>query len=320
MRFSFPALLCAALAAVASAPGVFADEVSAPREIRTRHFLFQYEAEHEQVAAGLARIAEKVRTRHCSLIRPCYGGTITVKIARTEDEFLDLQPYNAHIDWAAGVAYSSLSLVILRMDKRMLLSISETFEHEVSHILLLNAVKKRPPRWFIEGLAIHQAGQNLVERFERVAAATMSDGPFPFSELVDTFPEGEHRRSLAYAQSGLFVSYMVARFGIPKTRKLVRALAWGMPIDTATRKAFGTTLADLEEEWVDSLGSYAWLMTATSSWTVWGLLTLLFLLAVVVKRRRTVLRKREMEREEADWEYMNGGRSRRDGTDNTYLN
>jgi hypothetical protein len=173
--------------------------------LRTRHFVFQYAPQQEKVAQRLSRRAEAIRARHCKLIEPCFDGAITVQIAQTEDGFLDLQPYRAHIDWAAGVAYAELQLIILRVDKDMLLSLDETFEHEVSHVLLLQATKERPPRWFIEGMAIIQADQDLIERFERVSAATLSDSTLRLDEIAESFPastEGSPRPALPQGLPG----------------------------------------------------------------------------------------------------------------------
>ena len=62
-------------------------------------------------------------------------------------------------------------------------------------------------------------------------------------------------------------------------------------------------LEQVEQDWLDTLGSYAWLKALTSSWMLWSAISLLFLVAVFVKRRRTRRRKRQMEIEERDWEY-----------------
>jgi hypothetical protein len=274
------------------------------QSVRTPHFHIQYHEQQEKVARRLAADAERIRLRHCRLIRPCYDGLTTVQVASSEEEFLDVQPHGAHIDWAAGVAYAPLSLIILRVDKDMLLTLDETFEHEVSHILLLKATTKRPPRWFIEGLAIVQARQNLIEKFEAVATATAREDPLPLSAIRRSFPSTAGGRSLAYAKSGLFVSYVINRFGEDAVRELVTALSYGMTIEDAFVKVFGFSVEELEEEWSGGLSSYAWLKVLTTDWVLWGGMTLLFLLAVAVKWRRTRRRKREMEEEERDWDFI----------------
>ena len=274
------------------------------REKTTRHFKFLYHAEQQRLVVHLSKLAEEVRASHCKLIKPCYGGKITVRVAGDEEEFLQLQPYRAHIDWAAGVAYADLSLIILRIDKAMMLTLEETLEHEISHILLLRVVKKRPPRWFIEGLAILQARQNLIERFETVAAAQVSGGPFPLDDISESFPSGVSGRNLAYAQSGLFVSFLVNTYGEKKFKQLLGALTWSTSFKDAIRKVYGVSLASLEAEWVDSFSSLSWLLALTSDWMLWLFLTALFLVAFVVRTARNKRRKRKMEEEERDWEFV----------------
>ncbi len=273
-------------------------------EKKSRHFKFIYHPEQQKLVVRLNKLAERTRASHCQLIKPCYKGVITVRIAVDEKEFLELQPYRAHIDWAAGVAYADLSLIILRIDKAMMLTLEETLEHEISHILLLRVVKKRPPRWFIEGLAIKQARQNLIERFETVAAAQVSGGPMPLDDISESFPGGASARSLAYAQSGLFVSFLVNTYGEAKFRELLTALTFSTNFKDAVRKVYGVPLHVLEDEWVDTLSSLSWLLAVTGDWMVWSLLTALFLVALVVRKARNKRRKRKMEEEERDWEFV----------------
>lgn len=270
----------------------------------TRHFEFQYHGQQEKVIQRLADQAEQVRSRHCRLVQPCFDGRIAVKVTVDEGEFLDLQPYGAHLDWAAGVAYAPLSLIILRIDKDLLLTIEETFEHEVSHILLLKATKTRPPRWFIEGIAIVQARQNLIEKFEAVASASALEDTMPLSSLDEFFPSTPAGRALAYAKSGLFVSFLVNSAGDAKVRELITALGFGMSLEDAFPRVLGETVADLEEEWNSSMSSFAWLKALTTDWALWTGVTALFLLVVFVKWRRTTRRKREMEVEERDWDFI----------------
>jgi hypothetical protein len=272
--------------------------------LSTSHFDFRFFEEHRKVADNLAARAEEVRKRHCALLPRCDEGPFLVRIARDEKEFLELQPYEAHIDWAAGVAYAELSLVVLRIDKDMLLTLDETFEHEVSHLLLLRILPKRPPRWFIEGLAIHHAGQDLLQKLETVSAAAFADGPLPLDELDESFPSTPGGRELAYAQSGLVVAYMQSRFGSKALANLIAALSNGMRLPDAMTKVLGITLAGFEEDWKGTLSRFAWLKGLTDSWGMWFALTLLFLAALAVRlvrirRRRALL----SEPADADWEY-----------------
>lgn len=275
-----------------------------PSVLTTAHFRFEFPAQQSKVATLLAASAEEIRKQQCQLIQPCFAGTIKVQIANSEEQFLDLQPHQAHIDWAAGVAYADLQLIILRVDKDILLTIDETFEHEVSHVLLLQAVKQRPPRWFIEGMAIVQARQNLIERFEKVAAASINDNALSLDRISQNFPGSTEGRALAYAQSGLFVSYLVNTFGEEKMAQFVAALARTSDFEEAFREVFGLPLATAEANWEDTLGNYGWLMALTDSWVIWGAAALLMVAALGTQLRRRRRRLNALPDDDGtDWEY-----------------
>jgi hypothetical protein len=286
-------------------PSALADSLPWQRH-SLEHFLFEYHPRQQAAAMELAAGAEGVRTRLCGLIGRCWEGVTTVKIAHSEEEFLALQPYGGEIDWASGVAYAELGLIILRVDQSMLLDMQETFEHELSHVLLLRATGERPPRWFIEGVAIHQAGQDLIERFERVSQSTIAGGPLPFSQLVEGFPAGPGGRSLAYAQSGLFLAFLVERFGKARLQELITAMAYGMEFDEAVARIYGRDLADLEREWAGTLGRFSWLMALSNDWTLWTAGSLLLLLAVYLRVRRNRARRRLSDDDGRDWEFSRG--------------
>lgn len=292
-----PLFLCIIVPSIAYA-------ASPPEVLTTEHFRFEFPEQQRKVAQRLAAAAEDVRERHCQLIQPCFAETIKVQIAHSQAQFLDLQPHQAHIDWAAGVAYAELKLIILRVDKDILLTIDETFEHEVSHILLLRAVKQRPPRWFIEGMAIVQARQNLIERFERVAAATINDGALSLDRISMRFPGSPEGRALAYAQSGLFVNYLVNEFGEKEMAGFVQRLARNSDFKDAFHSAYGQSLAATEDQWKEALGSYGWLKALTESWLLWGAAALLLIAGAGTQmRRRRKHRDTLPEEDGADWEY-----------------
>ncbi len=275
------------------------------KELKTQHFRFQHRPQQETLVRKLAGQAEKARTRLCKMYVSCPDATTLIQVATDEKDFLGIQPSGAHIDWAAGVAYADLNLIILRVDRSMMLTIEETLVHEISHILLLNYAQKRPPRWFIEGLAIYQADQDLITRFEAVAAASVSDSVIPLANLTKSFPATEKGRSLAYAQSGLFVQYLVNQFGEEGIRKLIEGLHHSVPFPLAVQEALGSPLKDLENQWLESMNRYGWVKALTSQWVIWSLISILFLLALWVARRRVRRGKKRLQREEErEWDYI----------------
>ncbi|MBM4372500.1 MAG: hypothetical protein FJ098_12645, partial [Deltaproteobacteria bacterium] len=271
----------------------------------TPRFRFETPAAHARALAPLVAAAEDVRRHHCRLIKPCFEGRITVKVLPEEEGFRRAQP-GGHIDWAAGIAYADRSLILLRLDEGMILDLLETFEHEVSHILLLNAMPRRPPRWFIEGLAILQARQDLIQRFEAAAGAALRGRLISLDDLEETFPPSAAERRLAYAQSGLFLHFLQSALGGPGgLRELLGRMAGGEDLPDAVQAISGRTLSALEDEWRDTFGTgmRPWIVALRDAWWLWTLMVLLFLVAVAAKLRRVRRRRRVLAAEDAEWEY-----------------
>ena len=270
----------------------------------TPHFRFETHLENARVLAPLVARAEEIREHHCELISPCFEQKITVRVLPESTSFRKAQP-GAHIDWAAGIAYYKRDLVLLRLNDGLILNLEETLEHEVSHIALLNAVPRRPPQWFVEGLAILQARQDLLSRFEAAAGAAIHGNLVSLADLRKGFPKSASGRRLAYAQSGLFMHYLQAELGGPAgLREVISRMVEGASLHKAVREVSGREIEDIESDWQDTLaGLRPWIMALRDSWWVWTFMVLLFLAAVVVKTRRTRARKRRMAEEDDEWEY-----------------
>ena len=275
----------------------------------TPHFRFETHAANARALKPLVERAESIREHHCELVRPCFEQTITVRVLPESSSFVKAQP-GSHIDWAAGIAYYQKNLILLRLDGGMMLNLLETFEHEVSHIVLLDAVPRRPPQWFIEGLAILQARQELIPRFEAAAGAAVHGNLIPLDDLRKGFPRSEAGRRLAYAQSGLFMHFLQSSLGGPTgLSDVITKMVDGDSVHKAVRGVSGRQLDDIEAEWRDTLsGIRPWIISLRDSWWLWTGMAFLFLLAVFVKTRRIRRRKREMAAEDEEWEYKARGR------------
>jgi len=274
----------------------------------TPHFRFETHRENSRALRPLVERAEETRTRHCELIAPCFDQRITVKVLPESASFRKAQP-GSHIDWAAGIAYSGQDLILLRLDGGMMLTLQETFEHEVSHIALLDALPRRPPQWFIEGLAILQARQDLVSRFEAAAGAAVHGNLIPLADMHKRFPRSSAGRRLAYAQSGLFLHYLQAELGGPDgLREVISRMVEGDSVYKAVHRVSGRDLDEIEAGWRDTLsGVRPWVISLRDSWWVWTAMAFLFLIVVAVKLRRTRARRRQMVEEEREWEYRSRG-------------
>ncbi len=282
------------------------------QELTTRHFVFRFLSTESKVARELADRAEGQRQVLCAVLPHCPEGPIVVQLTGDLQEFLEHLPYPAHIDWASGVAYGDLKLIILRTDENNLFSIRETFDHELSHVLLLNQLPHRPPRWLIEGIAIHQAGEALAVRFQSLASAATGDSLMSLDSIAVAFPDSLAGRSLAYAQSAFFVSFLVGRFGEQRLTSLIETLSRGIPFHVAFQATYGEGLGSVEARWQESFRRTAWMHVLTSDLFLWSALSILFVTAILVAwRKRSNGRRAMVARGSAehpvdegpDWEY-----------------
>jgi hypothetical protein len=94
---------------------------------------------------------------------------------------------------------------------------------------------------------------------------------------------------VAYAGAYSFVRHLVSRHGADFPARVLAGVRSGLPFEEAfTRAAGGATLRDEERSWGDSLsGPLRWLAWASSTWTVWIVITVLVLLAWALRRVRT---------------------------------
>jgi len=231
---------------------------------------------------------------------------IEIRIARGPDEMRELAPpRRPPPSYATGVAYTDLGLIILS------LTAPETWQtpelepllvHELSHIALRRAVEGRPlPRWFVEGVAIHQSGERSLARMERLVDATLSDSLIPLSELDARFPERTFDVSLAYAQSADIVEYLRANDSQSPLRfsRLIRNLREGKTFSESLAAAYGATPDDLEDAWRAGLEDRSSAVpTLVAGSTFWVIAAVLVVMAWRRRRRRAKEKLDRWEHEE----------------------
>ncbi len=283
---------------------VFAAAEPALERHPTEHFVFLYEPGAEALVAPLAQNAEAVRLRVCrELALPCFQGPIEVRLARSEEEFRAALPgRDTPVDNVVGVAYPTANRIVLRADAKGLFTLAETFEHEVSHIAVQRGVgRTRLPRWFLEGLALHQAGQPLAERLESATSAALTRQLIPLGRLERGFPREPAATRLAYAQSMLFFRELLQRGGISRIQALLQAVRRGEAFPSAFLRLYGESLDAVERAFVIDLTTGAsWVPILTSGGLIWVVATGLFLWSYVRRRRRAraTLRRWDAEAEE----------------------
>lgn len=230
---------------------------------------------------------------------------VRVVVARTPGEMATLAPPNApYPDYAAGVAYPEIGLVLLTVKPvhpGSAQDLNEVFRHELAHIALEDAVGGRPvPRWFNEGFAVMASGETSFVRMQTLFTATVSDNLLSLAQLERTFPSSESEASIAYAQAADVVRFLVKREERHRFRGLVSRLRDGESMDSALLNSYGEETSTLESEWRDEVSRRYTLYPVLFSGTViWAGTLGLFALGWRRKRRLASATLARWAREEA---------------------
>jgi hypothetical protein len=215
---------------------------------------------------------------------------VEVRVARSWDEMAKLAPVGAPPPaYASGVAYSSLKLVLVTLTAPRsfeAVNVDETVRHELSHIALADAVgDKHLPRWFQEGVAIRESGEMGISRATDLSQASLWGTLIPLSDL-DRFPADGYGVSVAYAESGDFLRFLMRDEDIPRFQSLVTRVREGQKFDSAITDAYGSDLKKLEYQWKEDVSR------RYSAWPAFFSVSFLWVLVIgalgwgYVKRRR----------------------------------
>jgi len=317
MLATLAAILSAAAVAVTPPPAEMAPAG------RTAHFQFHGTPATQGTIDKLVPIAEGRYQRLCRLIEACDVLTrpIDVYVAEDPESFASAFPDGSPMaEWAVGVAFPKQYRIVLRAFGSALFSVTETFDHEVSHIMIYAAAGDTPlPRWFVEGLAIWHADESVLTRLESAQRAAITDNLLTLHEMDRRFPNQGIKVSLAYAQSALFVRYLARNHGPDVMPRLVAQLRAGATFPAAFETVFGEPAESVAVQWEENFSS------GVSAWTVlrdgtflWVAMVFLFVWAYLIKRRERKLAFAEMgenEEAEAAWAALQAARA--DGDDPT---
>jgi len=107
----------------------------------------------------------------------------------------------------------------------------ETLWHEMSHVFILNATHNRVPRWFTEGLAVHEESQVAQGWGDRISPeilmAVRDKKLLPIAELDRGFirPDYPTQQIVSYFQGGKVLDYIHDRWGDDKILDMVHSYA-----------------------------------------------------------------------------------------------
>jgi Flp pilus assembly protein TadD, contains TPR repeats len=131
-----------------------------------------------------------------------------------------------------------------------------TIWHEMSHVFILTATHHRVPRWFTEGLAVHEEGQHSPEWRNRltpdVVAAVRDKKLLPVAKLDRGFvsPEYPSQVIVSYFQAGSICDFIGETWGQEKLLDMVHSYAQLETTPEAIQKALGLSADEFDTQFL----------------------------------------------------------------------
>ena len=135
-----------------------------------------------------------------------------------------------------------------------------TLWHEMSHVYILQATHHRVPRWFTEGLAVHEEGQAHPEWANRltpeVLAAIRDKKLLPVADIDRgfIFPEYPAQVTVSYFEAGSMCDFIQQGWGADALLGMVRSYAQLKTTPEAVQENLRLTPEDFDKAYL------AWLM------------------------------------------------------------
>jgi tetratricopeptide (TPR) repeat protein len=145
---------------------------------------------------------------------------------------------------------------------------ASTLRHEMSHVYILTATNHRVPRWFTEGLAVHEETQASPEWGDamtpEIVVALRDKKLLPVADLDKGFirPSYEAQVIVSYYQAGKICDYIQDHWGADKLLDFVHSYAKSnMTTPQAFQDNLGMSTEDFDKQFL------AWLYASTADVT-----------------------------------------------------
>jgi Flp pilus assembly protein TadD len=135
-----------------------------------------------------------------------------------------------------------------------------TLWHEMSHVFILTATNHRVPRWFTEGLAVHEEGARSPEWKDRltpeVLLAIRDKKLLPVAKLDRGFvyPEYPSQVIVSYFQAASICDFIAEKWGEDKLLEMVHAYARSQPTQQVVEHGLGFAAEEFDKQylaWLD---------------------------------------------------------------------
>lgn len=136
-----------------------------------------------------------------------------------------------------------------------------TLWHEMSHVYILTATHHRVPRWFTEGLAVHEEGERSAEWKNRATPevlAAIRDGKLlPITKLNRGFvyPTYPSQVIVSYFQAGTVCDFIQEKWGAGKLLDMVHSYAQLQTTPQAIQQDLGLAPEEFDKQylaWIDA--------------------------------------------------------------------
>ena len=279
------------------------------QRLETKHFFIKYVDAEEKLAKHISTTSEDIRGRIIADIGYDFPDKTVIILAPSIEEFQKVQPGKETIPlWASAVAYPERNLIILRSPgaiKGGRLDYEKVFTHEFTHIVVGKVLEGREaPTWLSEGFAMYESSEWHLTRMASLTKAFLTKTVIPLEKLTTNFPSDPDEAELAYAESFMFVSFLINKYGSKAFHQFIRDYAADGNLKGSLKKMTGLHLFILEKEWLDYMEvRVSWIPLITSATTLWFVITLIFVYGYYRKRRiarKTLQIWEQEERENSD--------------------
>jgi len=133
---------------------------------------------------------------------------------------------------------------------------ASTLWHEMSHVYILTMTNHRVPRWFTEGLAVHEETQASPEWGDRVTpdilVAIRDKKLLPVTDLDRGFvrPEYESQVIVSYYEAGRICDYIQERWGADKLLEMAHSFAKVQPAADVIQQDLGISADDFDKQFL----------------------------------------------------------------------
>jgi tetratricopeptide (TPR) repeat protein len=217
----------------------------------------------------------KLRKEEADLLRPYFDEELHKTIANYQKKYkmtlpapVQLEVYPDHEDFAVrtmgmpglgalGVTFGE----VVAMDspsgrKPGDFNWGATLWHEMSHVYILTMTKQRVPRWFTEGLAVHEEGNAAPEWANRVTpdvlAAIRDKKLLPIAKLDRGFvsPEYPAQVIVSYYQAGTICDFIGSKWGEDKLLAMAHDFGDVKPTAEVLQKEFSLSPEEFDKQYM----------------------------------------------------------------------